>query len=57
VCSSDLGVSRSAIIMYKKNGEYSTVSVGDDLGEFKVQEIGAGSVVLKWREDLFELKF
>jgi len=51
------GVSRSAIIMYKKNGEYSTVSVGDDLGEFKVQEIGAGSVVLKWREDLFELKF
>ena len=29
--------------------------VGDDLGEFKVMEIRSGSVVLKWRNELFEL--
>jgi hypothetical protein len=44
-----------AMIQYKRTQEAVTVSVGDDLGEFKVMEIRERSVVLKWREELFEL--
>ena len=44
-----------AIVMYKHNRETITVSAGEDLGEFKVMEIRERSVVLKWREELFEL--
>ncbi|MFO7608612.1 MAG: hypothetical protein R6X35_05355 [Candidatus Krumholzibacteriia bacterium] len=49
------GRSPRAVVMYKRNQEAVTVSVGDDLGEFKVIEIRERSVVLKWREELFEL--
>jgi hypothetical protein len=44
-----------AMVTYKRTGESVTVSVGDDLGEFKVMEIRERSVVLKWRDELFEL--
>ena len=44
-----------AIVMYKHNRETITVSAGEDLGEFKVMEIRERSVVLKWRDELFEL--
>ena len=44
-----------AMIRYRTTQETVTVSVGDDLGEFEVIEIGERSVVLKWRDELFEL--
>lgn len=44
-----------AIVFYKRTKETVTVSVGDDLGEFEVTEIRERSVILKWREELFEL--
>lgn len=44
-----------AMIQYKRTKETVTVSVGDDLGEFKVTDIRVRSVVLKWRDELFEL--
>jgi hypothetical protein len=51
-----LGGSRPrAMIQYKRTRETVTVSVGDDLGEFQVVEIRERSVVLKWRDELFEL--
>lgn len=49
------GRSPRAIVLYKRTKKTSTVSVGDDLGEFKVVEIRDRSVILKWREELFEL--
>jgi hypothetical protein len=49
------GKNPRAIVLYKRPQKTSTVSVGDDLGEFKVVEIRDRSVVLKWREELFEL--
>jgi hypothetical protein len=49
------GANPKAMIQYKRTRESVTVSVGDDLGEFKVMEIRSGSVVLKWRNELFEL--
>jgi len=49
------GARPRAMIQYKRTGEAVTVSVGDDLGEFQVLEIRERSVVLKWREELFEL--
>ncbi len=44
-----------AIIFYKRTKKTITVSVGDDLGEFEVTEIRERSVILKWRDELFEL--
>jgi len=44
-----------AMIKYKSTGETITVSVGDDLGEFEVMDILVRSVVLQWRDELFEL--
>lgn len=44
-----------AIVYYKRTKQTVTISVGDDLGEFKVMEIRERSVVLKWRDELFEL--
>ena len=44
-----------AIVFYKRTKETVTVSVGDGLGEFEVTEIRERSVILKWREELFEL--
>ncbi len=44
-----------AMVRYKRTGESVVVSVGDDLGEFKVAEIRKRSVVLSWRNELFEL--
>jgi hypothetical protein len=49
------GARPRAMIQYKRTQEAVTVSVGDDLGEFEVVEIGERSVVLKWRNELFEL--
>ncbi len=49
------GKTPRAIIMYKRTQKTSTVSVGDDLGEFMVVEIRDRSVILKWRDELFEL--
>ena len=49
------GKNPRAIVLYKRTQKTSTVSVGDDLGEFKVVEIRDRSVILKWREELFEL--
>ena len=49
------GDSPRAIIFYKRTKKTATVSVGDDLGEFEVMEIREKSVILKWREELFEL--
>jgi hypothetical protein len=43
------------MVRYKRTGESVVVSVGDDLGEFKVAEIRKRSVVLSWRNELFEL--
>ena len=43
------------MVQYKRTQEAVTVSVGDDLGEFQVVEIRERSVVLKWRDELFEL--
>ena len=44
-----------AMVLYKRTKETVTVSVGDDLGDFEVVEIRERSVVLKWRDELFEL--
>lgn len=44
-----------AIVFFKQTKKTITVSVGDDLGEFEVREIRDRSVILKWREELFEL--
>lgn len=44
-----------AIVFYKRTKETITVSEGDGLGEFEVMEIRERSVILKWREELFEL--
>ena len=44
-----------AMVRYKRTGEALVVSAGDDLGEFKVAEIRKRSVVLSWRNELFEL--
>ena len=44
-----------AIVFYKRTKKTVTVSVGDDLGEFEVTEIREKSVILKWRDELFEL--
>ena len=44
-----------AIVFYKRTKKTVTVSVGDDLGEFEVREIREKSVILKWRDELFEL--
>jgi hypothetical protein len=44
-----------AMVRYKRTGEAVIVSAGDDLGEFKVAEIRKRSVVLSWRNELFEL--
>lgn len=49
------GTRPRAMVMYAKTRETVTVSVGDDLGEFKVMEIRERSVVLTWRDELFEL--
>ena len=49
------GANPRAMVMYKRTKESVTVSVGDDLGEFEVMEIRERSVILKWREELFEL--
>ncbi len=49
------GDSPRAIVFYKRTKETVTVSVGDGLGEFEVTEIRERSVILKWREELFEL--
>lgn len=49
------GKNPKAIIVYKKTNDSHTLSVGDDLGEFKVKEIKDRSVILQWREELFEL--
>ena len=49
------GDSPRAIVFYKRTKKTATVSVGDDLGEFEVMEIREKSVILKWREELFEL--
>lgn len=49
------GKTPKAIILYKRTQKTSTVSVGDDLGEFMVVEIRDRSVILKWRDELFEL--
>ena len=44
-----------AMMMYRKTQETVIVSEGDGLGEFEVIEIRERGVVLKWREELFEL--
>ena len=44
-----------AMVLYKSTNETVTVSAGDDLGEFQVVEIKERSVVLKWRDEMFEL--
>ena len=49
------GSNPRAMVLYKRTKETVTVSVGDDLGEFEVVEIRERSVVLKWRNELFEL--
>ncbi len=49
------GENPRAIVFYKRTKKTATVSVGDDLGEFEVMEIREKSVILKWREELFEL--
>ena len=49
------GSSPKAIVQYRHNKKTVTVSAGDDLGEFKVMEIRERSVILKWRDELFEL--
>ena len=49
------GSNPRAIVQYRHNKETITVSAGDDLGEFKVVEIRERSVILKWRDELFEL--
>jgi len=49
------GNSPRAIVFYKRTKKTATVSVGDDLGEFEVMEIREKSVILKWRDELFEL--
>lgn len=49
------GARPRAMVMYKNSNETVTISAGDDLGEFQVMEIKEGSVVLKWRDELFEL--
>ena len=49
------GDSPRAIVFYKRTKKTVTVSVGDDLGEFGVMEIREKSVILKWRDELFEL--
>ncbi len=49
------GTTPRAIVFYKRTKKTVTVSVGDDLGEFKVMEIRDGSVILKWRDELLEL--
>ena len=49
------GKNPRAMVLYKRTKETVTVSVGDDLGDFEVVEIRERSVVLKWRNELFEL--
>ena len=49
------GGSPRAMVLYKNTNETVTVSAGDDLGEFQVVEIKERSVVLKWRDETFEL--
>lgn len=49
------GAHPRAMVLYKQTKETVTVSVGDDLGEFQVVEIRERSVVLKWRDELFEI--
>ena len=49
------GANPKAMVLYKQTKETVTVSVGDDLGEFQVVEIRERSVVLKWRNELFEI--
>jgi hypothetical protein len=49
------GKNPKAMVLYKQTKETVTVSVGDDLGEFEVVEIRERSVVLKWRNELFEI--
>ena len=49
------GENPRAIVYYKRTKQTVTISVGDDLGEFKVMEIRERSVILKWRDELFEL--
>lgn len=44
-----------AMVHFRKSQETVTVSVGDDLGEFEVVDIRERSVVLRWRDELFEL--
>ncbi len=49
------GTNPRAIVLYKRSKKTVTVTVGDDLGEFKVMEIRERGVILKWRDELFEL--
>ncbi len=49
------GENPRAIIVYKQTRQAHTVFVGDMLGEFEIMEIKPRSVMLKWREDTFEL--
>ncbi|MCK9995629.1 MAG: hypothetical protein KAH56_05025 [Candidatus Krumholzibacteria bacterium] len=49
------GENPRALVFYKRTKKTVTVSVGDDLGEFEVMEIREKSVILKWRDELFEL--
>jgi hypothetical protein len=49
------GSNPKAMVLYKQTRETVTVSVGDDLGEFEVVEIRERSVILKWRDELFEI--
>ena len=49
------GENPRAIVYYKRTKHTVTISAGDDLGEFKVMEVRERSVILKWRDELFEL--
>ncbi len=49
------GANPRAMVLYKRTRETVTVSVGDRMGEFTVVEIRQRSVVLKWRDETFEL--
>ena len=49
------GARPRAMVHFRQNQETVTVSAGDDLGQFEVIEIRERSVVLRWRDELFEL--
>lgn len=49
------GARPRAMVHFRQSQETVTVSVGDDLGEFEVIELRERSVVLRWRDELFEL--